>query len=78
MEADAALELTKMLYMDKPVLLEKIVADNDSSMKTILQHSYKEKESNKALFPNYIWPRTTNRQKKKGLRQLPLHIPEPQ
>eukprot|EP00957_Ditylum_brightwellii_P004577 347877-Ditylum_brightwellii.AAC.1 len=67
MEADAALELTKRLYKDKPIVIKKIVADDDSLMKAILRHSYKEKESNKVLFPNYVWPRTTNGQKKKDL-----------
>eukprot|EP00957_Ditylum_brightwellii_P164671 12537842-Ditylum_brightwellii.AAC.1 len=40
MEANAALILTRQLHKEKGVLLKKIVADGNSSMKALLRHSY--------------------------------------
>eukprot|EP00957_Ditylum_brightwellii_P207003 15351015-Ditylum_brightwellii.AAC.1 len=39
METDAAFVLTQRLYGEKNVLVQKIVADDDSSMKAILRYS---------------------------------------
>eukprot|EP00957_Ditylum_brightwellii_P196284 14954870-Ditylum_brightwellii.AAC.1 len=57
MEADAAFVLTQRLYHEKNVLVQKIVADDNSSMKAILRHSYQQKLENCHLFPNFVWPR---------------------
>eukprot|EP00957_Ditylum_brightwellii_P198077 15090958-Ditylum_brightwellii.AAC.1 len=75
MEADAAFELTKHLYQDNPVYLEYIVADNGSSMKAILCHSYKLKQMDAEHFPLFVWPRTNSGQKKANYGQLLLHMP---
>eukprot|EP00957_Ditylum_brightwellii_P128240 9780423-Ditylum_brightwellii.AAC.1 len=53
MEADAALELTTRMYKEHHVVVEKIVADDNSTMKENMRHSYKEKEKHKDLFP--LW-----------------------
>ena len=43
MEADACLIMTSRLYNEKEVSVEAIVADDDSTMKAIVRHSYKKK-----------------------------------
>eukprot|EP00957_Ditylum_brightwellii_P096196 7328268-Ditylum_brightwellii.AAC.1 len=40
MEADACLILTTMLYQEQGVVVDKIVADDDSSIKAVVCHSY--------------------------------------
>ena len=77
MESDAALELTIRMYEEQHVFVEKIVADDDSTMKANVRHSYEEKEKKKGLFPLWSWPCTTEGQKKTSTGMLPLHIPEP-
>eukprot|EP00957_Ditylum_brightwellii_P137713 10498623-Ditylum_brightwellii.AAC.1 len=76
MEADAAFELTKCFYQDNPVYLEYIVADDDSSMKAILCHSYKLKQIDIEHFLSFVWPQTNSGQKKADYGQLPFHMPE--
>eukprot|EP00957_Ditylum_brightwellii_P170398 12970681-Ditylum_brightwellii.AAC.1 len=51
MKADAALELTKRMFANHPIYIEKLVANDDSGMKALVRHSYKEKEKEKHLFP---------------------------
>mmetsp|Transcript_37363 Transcript_37363/g.54638 ORF Transcript_37363/g.54638 Transcript_37363/m.54638 type:complete len:456 (-) Transcript_37363:846-2213(-) len=77
MEANAALEVTKRMFADHPIYIEKIVADDDSSMKALVRHSYEEKEKENHLFPLWSWPCTSEGQKKTSTCMLPLHIPEP-
>ena len=80
MEAHAALELTKEAKIRRGFIVGCIVADDDSSMKALVRHSYTERQAND---PNYKWPRL--RPKKPGtlgskLRdtgKLPLEVPEP-
>ena len=57
--------------------MDKIVADDDSSMKALVRHSYAKKEMRKDLFPAFVWPRTKENQKKKDTGQLDLEIPQP-
>eukprot|EP00957_Ditylum_brightwellii_P030090 2277619-Ditylum_brightwellii.AAC.1 len=65
------------MYKEHHVVVEKIVADDDSAMKAIVRHSYEEKEKHKDLFPLWAWPCITEGQKKTSIGMLPLHIPEP-
>eukprot|EP00957_Ditylum_brightwellii_P125567 9571198-Ditylum_brightwellii.AAC.1 len=53
-----------------------MVADDDSSMKALVRHSYEGKKE-KHLFPLWLWPHTSEGQKKTSTCMLPLHIPEP-
>eukprot|EP00957_Ditylum_brightwellii_P122149 9315187-Ditylum_brightwellii.AAC.1 len=64
MESDASLILTWRLFKEKGVAIEKIVADDGSSMKALLQHSYAEKLDGHNQFPNFTRTRTGNRQNK--------------
>eukprot|EP00957_Ditylum_brightwellii_P077213 5867709-Ditylum_brightwellii.AAC.1 len=66
MEADAALELTTRMYMEHHVVVEKIVPNDDITMKAIVRHSYEEKERHKDLFPLWSWPCTTEGQKRQA------------
>jgi len=78
MEADAALVLTTKMYEEHGLVINKVVADDDSSMKAVVCHSYAAKEKRPDLFPGYKWPRTSKgNQKNKDGGLLPLHIPEP-
>eukprot|EP00957_Ditylum_brightwellii_P116419 8880522-Ditylum_brightwellii.AAC.1 len=76
MESAAALMLTIKMHKEENILVEAIVADNDSSMKSVVRHSFQEKEARKDLFPTCVWPKTGNT-KQKSTGQPPLHIPEP-
>eukprot|EP00957_Ditylum_brightwellii_P047907 3638759-Ditylum_brightwellii.AAC.1 len=53
MEAYAALELVKQAYRKRGVIVGFIVADDDSSMKALLCHSYEDRKANDASF---VWP----------------------
>ena len=77
MESTAALLLTIKLYDEKGVAVEEIVADDDSSMKAIVRHSFDEKKERKDLFPDWTHPTTTDGKLKPSTGLLPLHIPEP-
>eukprot|EP00957_Ditylum_brightwellii_P109013 8316094-Ditylum_brightwellii.AAC.1 len=46
-ESAAALILTVKMYDEEIVLVEAIVADDDSSMKSVVGHSFQEKEARK-------------------------------
>ena len=50
MESTAALLLTIKLFVEKGVAVEEIVADDDSSMKALVRHSYDEKKHEKTCF----------------------------
>eukprot|EP00957_Ditylum_brightwellii_P113382 8645626-Ditylum_brightwellii.AAC.1 len=65
------------MYEEQHVVMEKIVADNNSTMKANVRHSYEEKKKNKDLFPLWSWPCTAEGLKKTSTGMLPLHIPEP-
>ena len=78
MEADAALLLTVKMFDAKNVEVEKIVTDNDSSMKANVRYSFEEKAQRKDLFPEYQHPRTDNGKLRPSTGILPLHVPEPQ
>eukprot|EP00957_Ditylum_brightwellii_P133201 10156028-Ditylum_brightwellii.AAC.1 len=54
MEARTALELTKEAKLCRGLLLGVLVADDDSSMKALVRHSYTECQANG---PSYKWPR---------------------
>eukprot|EP00957_Ditylum_brightwellii_P123902 9444692-Ditylum_brightwellii.AAC.1 len=54
MEAHAALELVKHAKRRRGFIVGCIVANNDSSMKALLRHSYTELIVNN---PGYKWPR---------------------
>ena len=77
MEAHSALLLTKRIFK-RNIYLEKIVADDDSSINAVVRHSYKEKENDKINFPHFQWPLTQDGKKKTDNGLLSLHIPEPQ
>eukprot|EP00957_Ditylum_brightwellii_P176126 13411358-Ditylum_brightwellii.AAC.1 len=66
MESNATLELTIRMYKEHHVVAEKIVADDDSTMKAIVRHSYEEKEKHKDLFPLWSWPCTREGQKRQA------------
>eukprot|EP00957_Ditylum_brightwellii_P094373 7186038-Ditylum_brightwellii.AAC.1 len=77
MEASAPLLLTKEMFQNQNVVIDKIVADDDSSMKAAVQYSWAEKDTRKDLFPEFAWPVTKEGKKKKSTSLLPLDIPEP-
>eukprot|EP00957_Ditylum_brightwellii_P085184 6478560-Ditylum_brightwellii.AAC.1 len=52
-EEYAALELVKQAYCKRGVIAGFIIADNDSSMKALLRHSYEDSQANDASF---VWP----------------------
>eukprot|EP00957_Ditylum_brightwellii_P070060 5321046-Ditylum_brightwellii.AAC.1 len=76
MESAAALTLTVKMYDEENVLVEAIVADDGSSMKAVVRHSFQQKDARKDLSLTYVWPKTGNT-KQKSTGQLPLHTPEP-
>eukprot|EP00957_Ditylum_brightwellii_P113712 8670094-Ditylum_brightwellii.AAC.1 len=78
MDADTSLVLTTKVHEEHGLVVGKVVADDDSSMKAVVLHLYAAKEKCPDLFPGYEWPCTPKRNKKNrngGL--LPLHIPDP-
>eukprot|EP00957_Ditylum_brightwellii_P022116 1668509-Ditylum_brightwellii.AAC.1 len=77
MEASAALLLTKEMFQIQNVIIDKIVADDDSSMNAVAWHSWAEKDTRKDLFPEFAWHVTKEGGKKKITGLLPLDIPEP-
>eukprot|EP00957_Ditylum_brightwellii_P195488 14894910-Ditylum_brightwellii.AAC.1 len=54
MEAHTALELTIEAKLCRGFIVGCIVADDDSSMKALVRHSYTERQAND---PSYKWPR---------------------
>eukprot|EP00957_Ditylum_brightwellii_P115660 8822275-Ditylum_brightwellii.AAC.1 len=78
METDATFVLTTKVYEEHGLVVEKVVADDGSSIKAVVCHSYDAKGKRPDLFPGYEWPRTSKEnQKNKDGGLLPLHIPEP-
>eukprot|EP00957_Ditylum_brightwellii_P016098 1212241-Ditylum_brightwellii.AAC.1 len=80
MEAYTALELVEHAKCHRGFIVGCIVANNDSSMKALLRHSYTELVANS---PNYKWPRIYPKKpdtlgvKLRDAGKLPLDIPEP-
>eukprot|EP00957_Ditylum_brightwellii_P090199 6869464-Ditylum_brightwellii.AAC.1 len=80
MEAHAALELTKEAKLYRGSIVGCIVADDKSSMKALVRHSYTERQANN---PSYKWPRlcpkkpSTLGSKLRDTRNLPLEVPKP-
>ena len=78
MEAHAALELTKEAKIRRGFIVGCIVADDNSSMKALVRHSYTERQANN---PNYKWPRLCPKKpgtlgsKLRDTRKLPLEVP---
>eukprot|EP00957_Ditylum_brightwellii_P007295 554243-Ditylum_brightwellii.AAC.1 len=79
MEAFAALELIKKTFNNRGFIVVFIVANNDSSMKALLCHSYEDHKANKE---NFVWPQTPSKDRRLGKKlcntgKLPLDIPKP-
>eukprot|EP00957_Ditylum_brightwellii_P002972 227599-Ditylum_brightwellii.AAC.1 len=80
MEAHTALELVKNVKHCRGFIVGCIIADDDSSMKALLGHSYTELTANN---PDYKWPRLCPKKpgtlsvKLRDTRKFPLDIPEP-
>eukprot|EP00957_Ditylum_brightwellii_P164845 12550262-Ditylum_brightwellii.AAC.1 len=79
MEAFAVLELVLKAYYDRGFIVGSIIDDDDSSMKALLHHSYKECQANKE---NFLWPQVPSKDGRLGTKlcdtgKLPLAIPEP-
>ena len=80
MEAHAALELVKHAKRHRGFIVGCVVADDDSSMKALLRHSYTELVANNL---GYKWPRLCPKKpgtlgvKLRDTGKLPLDIPEP-
>ena len=73
MEATAALRLVKNQYEKNGLIVEYVVADDDSSMRATLRHSFREKQ---AVDPAWEWPRILGK-RCRDVGKLPLDIPEP-
>ena len=82
MEAQAALQLVKELWQTSKVWVKRVVSDGDSSIRSILHHSYKsvrksglyntkqeEKDARKI-----IWPQTASGKWVADNGKLPLEI----
>ena len=80
MEAEMVLEMTIDAERKKRFLVGCIIADDDSSMRAKLRHSY---EALQNTVPGYVWPRAPpNKEGKLGPKlrntgKLPLHLPMP-
>ena len=74
MEADSALVLTKDAWDNRKFCVKNIVADDDSTMRAVLSHSYR---ALRQADVNFEWPLTESGNKKRDTGRLPLSIPEP-
>ena len=76
MEVEAIFRMVKEGYYNHRYTCAVIVSDDDSTMKSNLKHSYKEK-INKGLMRAEDWPKTKSGAKKTDNGRLPLEILEP-
>ena len=74
--AYTCLILVKRLDEDKGVVLKKFVADDDSTMKSVVLHSRKNRVSRK-YFPSFVHPTNIDSKKKRDTGILELHNPDP-
>eukprot|EP00957_Ditylum_brightwellii_P016339 1228251-Ditylum_brightwellii.AAC.1 len=65
MEAFAVLELVKKAYFDRGFIVGFIIADDDSSMKALLYHSYEERQANEE---NFLWPQVPSKDGRLGAK----------
>eukprot|EP00957_Ditylum_brightwellii_P140613 10712303-Ditylum_brightwellii.AAC.1 len=63
MQANAALELTVQMYRKHNIYIDKIVANDGSTMKAFVRYSYDEKEEKKSLHLQWSWPLTNDGKK---------------
>eukprot|EP00957_Ditylum_brightwellii_P051322 3891579-Ditylum_brightwellii.AAC.1 len=72
MEAHVVLELTKEAKRYRGFVVGYIVADDNSSMKALIRHSYTEWQANN---PSYKWPRFCPKKPVKGRERVILVLP---
>eukprot|EP00957_Ditylum_brightwellii_P084421 6419501-Ditylum_brightwellii.AAC.1 len=75
MEADAALVLTTKVYEKHGLVIKKVAADDDSSMKAVVCHLHAAKEKRPDLFPGYEWPHTSKGKKEQRWRAVSFAHP---
>ena len=76
METEAINRMVKDAYYNKWYTYSVIVSDDDSTMKSNLKDSYKEKVD-AGLMSMEQWPKTKQNRPKQDNGRLPLDIPEP-
>ena len=76
METEAIYRMVKDSYYNQGYTCSVIVSDDDSTMKSNLKHSYKEKLE-AGLMTREEWPKTKQNRPKQDNGRLPLDIPEP-
>eukprot|EP00957_Ditylum_brightwellii_P000969 77525-Ditylum_brightwellii.AAC.1 len=80
MEAQMLLEMTIEVHAKKQFIVGCVVADDDSTMREALCHSYEELLQQ---FPVYVWPHAPSKKegklgtKLRNTGKLPLHLVDP-